>query len=73
MFVRASSPRISGNLGNFHKICSATLTSVRHADFSHMKDACHPLTMLCMDDDEGAIKLKSSSLRGIINVSVYSS
>ena len=54
-FVHASSPKISGNFGNFHKIYSATLTSVRHADFSHVKDACHPLTMLCMDDDKGAV------------------
>ena len=26
---------------DFHKICSISLTPARHADFSHMKDACH--------------------------------
>ena len=36
-----SSPRISGNLEIFRKICSVTLTSARYADFSRMKDACH--------------------------------
>ena len=36
-----SSPRISGNLEIFRKICSVTLTSARYADFSCIKDACH--------------------------------
>ena len=36
-----SSPRISGNLEIFCKICSVTLTSARYADFSCIKDACH--------------------------------
>ena len=27
--------------GNFREICSVTLTSARHADFSHIKDAYH--------------------------------
>ena len=27
--------------GNSRKICSVTQTSARHADFSHIKDACH--------------------------------
>ena len=36
-----SSPRISGNLEIFRKICSITLTSVRYADFSRIKDGCH--------------------------------
>ena len=33
--------RVSENLGNFCKICSVILTSVRHADFSYVKDACN--------------------------------
>ena len=36
-----SSPRISGNLEIFRKICSVTLTSARYADFSRIKDGCH--------------------------------
>ena len=36
-----SSPRISGNLEIFRKICSVTLTSARYADFSCIKDASH--------------------------------
>ena len=27
--------------GNSRKICFVTLTSAKHADFSHIKDACH--------------------------------
>ena len=34
-------PRISGNFGNFRKICSVILTSARHANFSRIKDGCH--------------------------------
>ena len=36
-----SSPRISGNLEIFRKICSVTLTSTRYVNFSRIKDACH--------------------------------
>ena len=33
-----SSPKISRNFGNFRKICSVTLTSTRHTDFSWVKE-----------------------------------
>ena len=36
-----SSPRISVSFGNFRKTCPITLTSARHADFSHTRCACH--------------------------------
>ena len=36
-----SSSRISGSLETSHKICSVTLTSTRHADFSRVKDTRH--------------------------------
>ena len=65
-----SSPRISGNLEIFRKICSVTLTSARYADFSLRSLS---LTTLCVDDDEGATKVLSSSLAGIVHVFVHSS
>ena len=41
LFVHAQIPQNIWVFGNFHKICFVTLTSVRHADFSCIKDACH--------------------------------
>ena len=34
---------------------------------------CLPLTMLCVDDDEGVTKVLSSLLAGIVHVFVHSS
>ena len=42
--------------GNFHKICSVTLTSVRHANFSHIKKmpaTDHTLCRRSWGSDEG--------------------
>ena len=36
-----SSPRICGYLEISRKTCSVTLITVRHTDFSRIKDACH--------------------------------
>ena len=69
LFQHAQFPMISEN---FCKICSITLTSTRHANFSCVKK-CLPLTTLCVDDDEEAMKSSSSSLTGIIQASVHSS
>ena len=66
-----SSPRISGNLEFFRKICSVTLTSARYADFARKR--CLSLTMLCVGDDEGTIKVFSSLLAGIVHAFVHSS
>ena len=52
-------------------ILSVTLTSTRHANFSHVRNACH--CMLCMDDDEVAIKAINSSLTEIIHTFIHSS
>ena len=41
-----SFPGISGNL-KFCKVCSITLTSARHVNFSRIKDACHCLHAAC--------------------------
>ena len=65
-----SSPWISGNFGNFHKIFTVIQTSARHADFFCVKDTWLPLTMLCVDDDKGVMKAVSSLLTGIIYPSV---
>ena len=43
-----------------------TLTSTRYADFSHIKK-CLSLTALCVDNDEGATRVLSSSLAGIVH------
>ena len=34
---------------------------------------CLPLTMLCVDDDEGAMKVLGSSLAGIVHMFIHSS
>ena len=41
LFVHAQLYRDFLEFGNFHKICSVTLTSARHTDFPCIKDACH--------------------------------
>ena len=41
LFAHAQFPLDFWEFGNFRKICSVTLTSARHADFSRIKDACH--------------------------------
>ena len=41
LFAHAQFPQDFWEFGNFHKICSVTLTSARHADFSHIKGGCH--------------------------------
>ena len=57
-----SSPRISGNLGIW-KICSVTLTSVRHADFSCVKDACHwPHSVWTMTKERYTLCLQELSM-----------
>ena len=66
-----SSPRISGNFG-------ISVKPVRYTNLGEicrlfMRGRCLPLTTLCVDDDEGAIKAISSSLTGIIYASVHSS
>ena len=66
-----SFPRISGNLEIFHKTCSVTLTSARYTEFSRIKDAA--TDYLCVDDEEGAMKVLGSSLVGIVHVFVHSS
>ena len=40
--------------GNFHKVCSITLTSTKRPDFSRMKVS---LIMLCVDGKKGVIKV----------------
>ena len=41
LFAHAQFSQDFWEFGNSHKICSVTLTSVSHADFSRIKDACH--------------------------------
>ena len=41
LFAHAQFSQDFWEFGNSRKICSITLTSARHADFSHTKDACH--------------------------------
>ena len=41
LFVHAQFSQNFWKFGNFCKTCCITLTSVRHANFSHTKDACH--------------------------------
>ena len=40
LFAHAQFPQHFWEFGTFHRICSVTLTSARHAD-SCVKDACH--------------------------------
>ena len=63
-----SSPRISGNLG-IGKICSVTLTSVRHADFC-VKDVYH-WPRWWQRSDEGN-KLLELSMRLFVQLKSYS-
>ena len=53
-----------GFLGLEISVKSVTLTSARYADFSHIKKCLSP-TALCVDNDEGATRVLSSSLAGI--------
>ena len=54
------SPGFSGELGNFRKIYSVTLTSFLSVDFSSVKDACHrPSSVKTMTRK----RLKHSALR----------
>ena len=57
--------------GNFRKICSVTLTSTMHPDFSHIRHL--PPTTLRVDDDEGVLNVLSSLLAGIVHVFIHSS
>ena len=41
LFAHAQFPQHFWEFGTFHRICSITLTSARHADFFCVKDACH--------------------------------
>ena len=41
LFAHAQFSQDFWEFGNSRKICSVTLTSARHADFSRTKDACH--------------------------------
>ena len=41
LFAHAQFSQDFREFGNSRKICSVTLTSARHADFSRIKDACH--------------------------------
>ena len=41
LFAHAQFSQDFWEFGNYSKICSVTLTSARHADFSRTKDACH--------------------------------
>ena len=41
LFAHAQFSQDFWEFGNSRKICSVTLTSARHADFSRIKDACH--------------------------------
>ena len=54
--------------GNSRKICSITLTSARHADFSRIKE-CLSQTTLSADDDKGATKVLSPSLARVVHMS----
>ena len=65
LFAHAQFPQ---DFGNFRKICSVTLTSARH-----LYKRCLPLTTLCVDDDNGATKVLSSSLAGIVQMFIHSS
>ena len=47
--------------------------SVKPVRYTNLHETCLPLTTLCVDDDKGAIKAISSSLTGIIYVSMRSS
>ena len=48
-------------------------TNLRETCRLFVRERCLPLTTLCVDDEEGAIKAISSSLTGIIHASVRSS
>ena len=64
-----SSLRISRDIGNFSKICSVTLTSAKHADFSWVKDAYYqPPSVWTI-----TTKAISPSFAGIIHRSAHSS
>ena len=67
-----SSPRISGNLGNFRKTCPLHKPP-RDMPTFHAREMSATHYMLCVDDDEGVIKAISSSLTGIIHASMRSS
>ena len=67
LFAHAQFPQDFWEFGNFHY----TLTSARQADFSHIN--CLTLTTLCMDNDEGATQLLSSSLAGNVHTFVHPS
>ena len=41
LFVHTQYSQDFWEFGNSRKICFVTLTSAKHADFSHIKDACH--------------------------------
>ena len=41
LFAHAQFHQDFWEFGNFRKICSVTLTSARHVDFSRIKDACN--------------------------------
>ena len=41
LFAHAQFSQDFWEFGNYRKICSVTLTSARHADFSRVRDACH--------------------------------
>ena len=62
-----SSSRILGNLEISIK-CVVTLASARLL----LCERCLPLTMLCVDDDAGAMKTLISLLAGIVHTFVHS-
>ena len=71
LFVHAEFPHDFWEFGNFGKICSVTLTCEAHRLLPYKR--CLPLTTLCVDDDEEATKVLSSSLAGVVHVIIHSS
>ena len=70
LFAHAQFLQDDWGFGNSRKICSITLTSMRHTNFSHINDTWHCLR--CVYDEE-ATKVLIFLLAGIVHVFVHSS
>ena len=70
LFAHAQFSQDFWEFGNSRKICSVTLTSERHADFSRIKDACYrPRSLQTMTRERrrySALRLQELSTRSSI-------